>query len=122
MATTRLKSPRRNVIMNIDTIALQAALVTGVFVVLYLSLVRPQQKRLQEHRRMIESLRPGDRVATAGGLVGTIVGIRDDETVTIELAENMNVVVMRNKIDGLLTQPDIRHGQSGAVTGRSLSA
>jgi preprotein translocase YajC subunit len=122
MATTRLKSPRRNVIMNIDNIALQAALVTGVFVVLYLSLVRPQQKRLQEHRRMIESLRPGDRVATAGGLVGTIVGIRDDETVTIELAENMNVVVMRNKIDGLLTQPDIRHGQSGAVTGRPLSA
>ena len=108
--------------MNIDTIALQAALVTGVFVVLYLSLVRPQQKRLQEHRRMIESLRPGDRVATAGGLVGTIVGIRDDETVTIELAENMNVVVMRNKVDGVLTQPESRHTQSGAVTGRPLSA
>lgn len=108
--------------MDIDNIALQAALVTGVFVVLYLSLVRPQQKRLLEHRRMIESLRPGDRVATSGGLVGTIVGLHDDETVTIELAENMHVFVMRNKIDGVLTQPESRPTQSGAVTGRPLSA
>jgi len=108
--------------MDIDNIALQAALVTGVFVVLYLSLVRPQQKRLQEHRRMIESLRPGDRVATSGGLVGTIAVIHDDETVTIELAENMHVVVMRNKIDGMLTLPESRHTQSTAVTGRPLSA
>ena len=108
--------------MGIGNIALQAALVTGVFVVLYLSLVRPQQKRLQEHRRMIESLRPGNRVETSGGLVGTIVGVNDDETVTIELAENMHVVVMRNKIDGVLTQPESRHFQSGAVTGRPLSA
>ena len=108
--------------MDIDNIALQAALVIGVFVVLYLALVRPQQKRLQNHRRMIESLRPGDRVTTSGGLVGTIVRLHDEATVAIEVAENMHVVVMRNKIDGVLAQSEIRHTQSGAVTERPLSA
>jgi preprotein translocase subunit YajC len=108
--------------MNIDTIVLQGALVTGVFVVLYLSLVRPQQKRLQRHRRMIESLRPGDRVTTSGGLVGTIVGVHDEATVAIEVAENTHVVVMRNKIDGVLTEAKSRPDEGEAVTGRPLSA
>jgi preprotein translocase subunit YajC len=108
--------------MDIDNIALQAALVTGVFVVLYLSLVRPQQKRLQDHRRMIEGLRPGDRVTTSGGLVGIIARLHDEATVAIEVAENMHVVVMRNKIDGVLAQSEIGHTQSGAVRERQLSA
>jgi len=84
--------------MDIDNVALQAALVGGVFVVLYLSLVRPQQKRLKLHRRMIESLHPGDRVATSGGLVGTIVGIHDEATVVVAVAESIHVVILQNKI------------------------
>jgi preprotein translocase subunit YajC len=108
--------------MDIDSIALQAALVTGVFVVLYLSLVRPQQKRLQNHRRMIESLRPGDRVATSGGLVGTIVSVHDEATLAIEVADNTHVVVMRDKIDGVLAQADSRPTEGEAVARRPLSA
>ena len=108
--------------MDIENVALQAALVTGVFVVLYLSLVRPQQKRLKMHRRMIQSLRPGDRVTTSGGLVGTIVGVHDETIVAIEVAEGINVVVMRNKIDGVLTQPESGLTESKAGARRPLSA
>jgi preprotein translocase subunit YajC len=108
--------------MDIDHIALQAAITICVFAVFYLALVRPQQKRLQSHKSMIASLRPGDRVTTSGGLVGTIVGIHDEGTVSIEVAENMHVVVMRNKIDGVLNQAEVRRTQDEGVARRPLSA
>jgi preprotein translocase subunit YajC len=108
--------------MDMDHIALQTAITIGVFVVFYIALVRPQQKRLQRHKTMIANLRPGDRVTTAGGLIGTIVSVRDEETVTIELTENMHVVVMRNKIDGVLTQPARRQIDGDAIAGGPLSA
>ena len=92
--------------MDMASIALQAALVLGVFVILYLALVRPQQRRLQSHRTMIQSLRTGDRVSTSGGLIGTIVRVDDTETVTIEVAESTHVLVVRKKIDEVLAKAD----------------
>ena len=108
--------------MDIDHIALQAAITISVFVVFYLALVRPQQKRLQSHKSMIASLRPGDRVATSGGLVGTIVSVHDEASVKIEVAQDMHVVVIRNKIDGVLTQGENRPMHIEAVAERPISA
>ena len=108
--------------MDIENVALQAALATGVFVVLYLSLVRPQQKRLKKHRKMIQSLRPGDRVTTSGGLVGTIVGVHDGTTVAIEVAGRIIVVVIRNKIDGILTHGEMRPMHTKVVAEGPISA
>lgn len=61
-----------------------------IFVVFYLLLIRPQQRRAREHRRMVENLRKGDKVITSGGVYGVIeaVGIN---TVTVKIAENVKV-------------------------------
>jgi preprotein translocase subunit YajC len=70
-----------------------------IFVVFYFLLIRPQQKKMKDHRDLIASLKRGDKVITGGGIVGTIV--RGDEgkpVVTIEIAQNVRVDVVRSTI------------------------
>ena len=71
-----------------------------IFVIFYFLLIRPQQRRVKEHRRLLESLKRGDRVLTAGGLYGTIINI-EGNVVTLELADKVRVRVNRNYIAGL---------------------
>lgn len=71
-----------------------------IFVIFYFLLIRPQQKRMKEHRKLLDSLKRGDRVITAGGLYGTIVNI-EGNVVTLELAEKVRVKVNRNYISGI---------------------
>lgn len=68
-----------------------------IFVVFWFLLIRPQQKRMKEHTAMIGSLRRGDVVVTGGGLIGKIVKVVDNE-VTVELADNVRVRVVRGTI------------------------
>ncbi|MEM0487811.1 MAG: preprotein translocase subunit YajC [Candidatus Bathyarchaeia archaeon] len=74
-----------------------------IFVIFYFLLIRPQQKRVKEHKRLLESLKRGDRVLTAGGLYGTIVDI-EGNTVTLELADKVRVKVNRNYIAGVVRE------------------
>jgi preprotein translocase subunit YajC len=70
-----------------------------IFVVFYFLLIRPQQKKMRDHREVIASLKRGDKVITGGGIVGTIV--RTDEgkpVVTVEVAQNVRVDVVRSTI------------------------
>jgi preprotein translocase subunit YajC len=94
--------------MEYNNIVIQALLIVGVFVVLYLSLVRPQQLRLQRHRMMIANLRPGDQIATAGGIVATIIDVNDRQTVTVKAGDNIHLTIIRNRIDQVLLAGD-RH-------------
>lgn len=71
-----------------------------IFVIFYFLLIRPQQKRMKEHRKLLDSLKRGDRVITAGGLYGTIVNI-EGNVVTLELADKVRVKVNRNYISGV---------------------
>lgn len=88
--------------MNATNVFIQIALILGVFVVLYVALVRPQQRKLQRHKMMLADLKPGDRVATTGGLVGTVVGVDNERTAMVEIAENIRVWIIRDRIDEVL--------------------
>ena len=68
-----------------------------IFVVFWFLLIRPQQKRMKEHTAMISALRRGDVVVTGGGMIGKVVKVADNE-VTVELAENVRVRVVRGTI------------------------
>jgi preprotein translocase subunit YajC len=68
-----------------------------IFLIMYLLLIRPQQKKVKEHRAMVEALRRGDQVVTSGGLIGKITKVADTE-VEIELAQNVKVRVVRSTI------------------------
>ena len=70
-----------------------------IFVVFYFLLIRPQQKKMKDHRQVISSLKRGDKVITGGGIVGTIVKSDDGKAVvTIEIAQNVRVDVVRSTI------------------------
>jgi preprotein translocase subunit YajC len=81
-----------------------------IFVVFYFLLIRPQQKRLKEHKTMLDALRRGDRVVTGGGIVGTITKVGADEEVIVEIAEGVRVRVMRGTISAVLAKTEPAKG------------
>ena len=68
----------------------------GIF---YFLLIRPQQKKAKEHKQLLDNLKRGDRVITAGGLIGEINSI-SDQTLTIEIADKVRVEVGRAYVAG----------------------
>ena len=75
-----------------------------IFVVFYFLLIRPQQKRQKEHKAKISAIRRGDRVVTAGGLIGTVVRVVDENEVVLEIAQNTRVRAVRSTIGDILTK------------------
>ena len=74
-----------------------------IFVIFYFFLIRPQQKKVKDHKLMVESLKRGDKVITTGGIVGTVERIIDNEKVEVNISENVNVEIVRSSgIQGLL--------------------
>ncbi|MCY4550730.1 MAG: preprotein translocase subunit YajC [Defluviicoccus sp.] len=76
-----------------------------IFVVFYFLLIRPQQKKAKAHREMIAGLRRGDRVVTSGGIVGQVQRVIGDSELSVEIAENVRVRVMRAMIAELVAKP-----------------
>ena len=77
-----------------------------IFVIFYFFLIRPQQKRIKEHKAMVESLTRGDSIVTAGGLVGKVVRILDNDKAEIEISENVNVQVVKTTISQVLSKTE----------------
>ena len=73
-----------------------------MFAIFYLLLIRPQQKRAKQHKELVENLKSGDQVITAGGLHGKIVAVQDD-IITLEIASNVRVKINRPSIVGTKT-------------------
>lgn len=70
-----------------------------IFLIMYFLMIRPQQKKVKEHRAMVEALRRGDQVVTAGGLIGKITKVNEGEgEVEIELAQNVRVRAVKSTI------------------------
>ncbi|MCB9946761.1 MAG: preprotein translocase subunit YajC [Rhodospirillaceae bacterium] len=80
-----------------------------IFVVFYFLLIRPQQKRMKEHRNMLQALRRGDRVVTGGGIIGTVAKVADDE-LTIEIADNVRVKIVRGTVSNVLARTEPAKG------------
>jgi len=72
-----------------------------MFVIFYFLLIRPQQKKQKEHRAMLEGIKRGDRIVTAGGLYGRVVDVRGDVLI-VELAKDVHVQVGRAYVAGLV--------------------
>ena len=79
-----------------------------IFVIFYFFLIRPQQKKVKEHKLMVAALKRGDEVVTSGGIVGTVEKILGDDKVDILISENVTVQVVQSTIQGLLSKPNIK--------------
>ena len=66
-----------------------------IFVIFYFFLIRPQQKKVKDHKAMVEALKRGDKVITSGGILGTVERIIDNEKVEVKISDNINVEVVR---------------------------
>lgn len=64
-----------------------------MFVVLWFLMIRPQMKRQKEHKAMVEALAKGDEVVTAGGIVGKVTAVKDNQYVVLEVAQSGNTAV-----------------------------
>jgi preprotein translocase subunit YajC len=78
-----------------------------MFVVLYFFMIRPQMKRQKEQRKMVDELQKGDEVVTAGGIVGRITKL-SDTYLTIEIANNTEIVVQRMAVSLLLPKGTLK--------------
>ncbi len=79
-----------------------------IFVIFYFFLIRPQQKKVKEHRLMVAALKRGDQVITSGGIVGTIERVLGDDKVDILISENVTVQVVQSTIQSLLNKSDTK--------------
>ena len=79
-----------------------------IFVIFYFFLIRPQQKKVKDHKLMVTSLKRGDEVITSGGIVGKVERILGNDKVDILIAENVTVQVVQSTIQGLLNRPDTK--------------
>ncbi|MCV6585137.1 MAG: preprotein translocase subunit YajC [Marinibacterium sp.] len=77
-----------------------------IFAIMYFLLIRPQQKKVKEHQAMVEALRRGDQVVTAGGLIGKVVKVKDDNEVEVELSEGVKVRVVKSTIAQVLNKTE----------------
>tara|TARA_B100001175_G_C19125222_1_gene456258 strand:+ start:188 stop:472 length:285 start_codon:yes stop_codon:yes gene_type:complete len=79
-----------------------------IFVIFYFFLIRPQQKKIKEHKLMVTSLKRGDEVITSGGIIGRIEKILGDDKVEISISENVNVEVVQSTIQNLVNKANIK--------------
>ena len=77
-----------------------------IFVIMYFLLIRPQQKKIKEHKNMVDNLRRGDQVLTQGGIIGKITKVKEGEEIEVELAKDVKVSVIRSTIVNVLSKTE----------------
>ena len=83
-----------------------------IFVVFYFLMIRPQQKKMKEHRAMVANLRRGDRVLTGGGFIAVVTRVISDGEVQVEIADGVRARVLRHTITQELGKGEPVKGES----------
>ncbi|WP_435259201.1 preprotein translocase subunit YajC [Thioclava sp. FR2] len=77
-----------------------------IFGIMYFLLIRPQQKKMKEHRSMVEALRRGDQVLTQGGIIGKVTHVNEDNTVVVEIADGVKVKIVKQTIAQVMNKTE----------------
>jgi preprotein translocase subunit YajC len=75
-----------------------------IFVIMYVLMIRPQQKKVKQHQEMVKNLRRGDSVITSGGTLGKVTKVVDDDQIEIEIAQGVRIRQMRNMVTEVRTK------------------
>ena len=80
-----------------------------IFVIFYFFLIRPQQKKVKEHKLMVQNLKRGDKVITSGGIVGTVERIIDAEKAEVMISDNVKVEIVKSTgIQALVNSQEVK--------------
>ncbi len=78
-----------------------------IFLIMYFLMIRPQQKKMKDHKAMVEALRRGDQVVTQGGIIGKVTRVKDGESeIEVEIADGVKVRVVRSTITQVLSRTE----------------
>ena len=77
-----------------------------IFIVFYFLLIRPQQKKMKQHRETIAAIRRGDKIVTGGGIFGSVTKVDNDHEITVEIAKDVKVKVRRDLISAVVSKTE----------------
>ena len=78
----------------LNSLLVPTILIIGI---MYFLMIRPQQKRMKEHRELIAGVRRGDTVVTSGGIIGKVAKV-DENEVQVEVAEGVKIKIVRSTV------------------------
>ena len=78
-----------------------------IFVIFYFFLIRPQQKKVKDHKLMVAALKRGDEVVRSGGIVGKIERVLDDDKLELLISENVTILVVKSTIQSLFKKTQV---------------
>ena len=87
-----------------------------IFGVFYILLIRPQQKKVKQHREMINNLRRGDKIITTGGIIGSISKVNDNKELLVEISENIEIKIAPGMVSDLYVSSDTVKQNTSAKT------
>ncbi len=87
--------------------------------IMYFLIIRPQQKRLSDHRAMIASVKRGDTIVTGGGIVGKVTRVINDGELQVEIAEGVRVRLVRSTVSEVRTRGDVRDVEAKKALARA---
>jgi preprotein translocase subunit YajC len=85
---------------------IQIVPLVAVFAIMWLLLIRPQQRKAREHLEMVKALRRGDQVVTQGGILGKVTKVKDDTEIEVEVAPGVNVRVQRSAVSAVVSRTE----------------
>jgi preprotein translocase subunit YajC len=77
-----------------------------IFVIFYFLLIRPQQKKVKEHKAMVDAVARGDMVIAGGGFIGKVVRVLEDDKVELEISDNVVVKIIRSSISAVVSKTE----------------
>ncbi len=77
-----------------------------IFGIMYFLLIRPQQKKVKDHQKMVAAVRRGDEIVTQGGLIGKVVKAKDNNEIEVELAEGVKVRVVQSTLAQVVSKTE----------------
>ena len=81
----------------------------AIFAIFYFLVIRPQQQQAKQHKELINNVRRGDTVVTAGGIVGRVARVKDDGEVMVDIADNVQVRVVKTTLSDVRSKtPDAK--------------
>tara|TARA_Y100000590_G_scaffold335407_1_gene381798 strand:+ start:144 stop:431 length:288 start_codon:yes stop_codon:yes gene_type:complete len=80
-----------------------------IFVIFYFFLIRPQQKRMKDHKTMVAALKRGDKVVTSGGIIGTVERVLEEDKIEVLITDDVRVELIKSSgIQSLLNPPKVK--------------
>ena len=82
-----------------------------IFGVFYMLLIRPQQKKVKQHREMLNNLRRGDKIITSGGIIGIVNKVADNRELLVQVSENVEIKIAPGMVADLYTSSETEKKQ-----------